>query len=70
MVVHRANPAARPDAVRPPSRAGRTTSPASGWGPRGAGEYPQSLAESFVAADPQADAERRRGLRRMKVVAL
>jgi len=29
-----------------------------------------SLAESFVAADPQADARRRRGLRRMKVVAL
>ncbi|BBZ10734.1 DUF445 domain-containing protein [Mycobacterium branderi] len=29
-----------------------------------------SLAESFVAADPQADAERRRALRRMKVVAL
>jgi uncharacterized membrane-anchored protein YjiN (DUF445 family) len=29
-----------------------------------------SLAESFVAADPQADADRRRGLRRMKVVAL
>jgi uncharacterized membrane-anchored protein YjiN (DUF445 family) len=29
-----------------------------------------SLAESFAGADPQADAERRRGLRRMKVVAL
>lgn len=29
-----------------------------------------SLAESFVAADPQADDERRRALRRMKVVAL
>lgn len=29
-----------------------------------------SLAQSFVAADPQADAERRRALRRMKVVAL
>jgi len=29
-----------------------------------------SLAESFVAADPQADAQRRRALRRMKVVAL
>jgi uncharacterized membrane-anchored protein YjiN (DUF445 family) len=31
---------------------------------------PASLAESFAGADPQADAERRRGLRRMKVVAL
>ncbi|GFG73411.1 membrane protein [Mycobacterium botniense] len=30
----------------------------------------RSLAESFVAADPEADAERRRGLRRMKAVAL
>ena len=29
-----------------------------------------SFAESFVAADPEADAERRRALRRMKVVAL
>jgi uncharacterized membrane-anchored protein YjiN (DUF445 family) len=29
-----------------------------------------SFAESFVGADPQADAERRRALRRMKVVAL
>jgi uncharacterized membrane-anchored protein YjiN (DUF445 family) len=29
-----------------------------------------SFAESFVGADPQADAERRRGLRRMKAVAL
>src|SRR5581483_189830 len=29
-----------------------------------------SFAESFAAADPVADAERRRGLRRMKVVAL
>jgi len=29
-----------------------------------------SLAESFVGADPEADAERLRGLRRMKVVAL
>ena len=31
---------------------------------------PASLAESFAGADPQADAERRRALRRMKVVAL
>ena len=29
-----------------------------------------SLAESFAGADPDADAERRRGLRRMKAVAL
>ena len=29
-----------------------------------------SFAESFAGADPQADAERRVGLRRMKVVAL
>jgi uncharacterized membrane-anchored protein YjiN (DUF445 family) len=31
---------------------------------------PASLAESFAGADPQADAERRRALRQMKVVAL
>jgi uncharacterized membrane-anchored protein YjiN (DUF445 family) len=31
---------------------------------------PASFAESFVGADPQADEERRSGLRRMKVVAL
>ncbi len=31
---------------------------------------PASIAESFAGADPQADVERRRGLRRMKVVAL
>jgi uncharacterized membrane-anchored protein YjiN (DUF445 family) len=31
---------------------------------------PASIAESFAGADPQADAERRTGLRRMKVVAL
>ncbi|MGH3543956.1 MAG: DUF445 domain-containing protein, partial [Mycobacterium sp.] len=55
MVVHRANPATRPDAVRPPTDAPRRT---------------VSFAESFVGADPQADAERRRALRRMKVVAL
>jgi uncharacterized membrane-anchored protein YjiN (DUF445 family) len=40
--------------------------------PRVGGEVrkPASLAESFAGADPQADAERRRALRRMKVVAL
>ncbi len=31
---------------------------------------PASIAESFAGADPQADLERRQGLRRMKVVAL
>ncbi|OBI46125.1 hypothetical protein A5707_21965 [Mycobacterium kyorinense] len=57
-MVHRANPAARPavtDLIPLPTRARRTAA---------------SLAESFAGADPQADAERRRGLRRMKVVAL
>ena len=40
--------------------------------PRAEGEVrkPASLAESFAGADPQADAERRRALRQMKVVAL
>jgi uncharacterized membrane-anchored protein YjiN (DUF445 family) len=38
--------------------------------PPGAPNKSASLAESFAGADPQADAERRRGLRRMKVVAL
>jgi uncharacterized membrane-anchored protein YjiN (DUF445 family) len=36
----------------------------------GAHAKPASLAESFAGADPQADAERQRALRRMKVVAL
>jgi uncharacterized membrane-anchored protein YjiN (DUF445 family) len=36
----------------------------------GEGRKPASLAESFAGADPQADAERRRALRQMKVVAL
>jgi uncharacterized membrane-anchored protein YjiN (DUF445 family) len=55
VVVHRANPAARPERGRLPI---------------GVKRAPLSLAESFVAADPQADADRRRALRRMKVVAL
>ena len=38
--------------------------------PPGAQTKPASFAESFAGADPQADAERRQGLRRMKVVAL
>ena len=38
--------------------------------PNGESGKPASLAESFAGADPQADAERLRGLRRMKVVAL
>ncbi len=55
MVVHRANPVAQPGAVRRPA---------------GASRIPQSLAESFVAADPVADAQRAAALRRMKVVAV
>ncbi len=35
-----------------------------------ASSKPASFAESFAGADPQADAERRRGLQRMKAVAL
>jgi uncharacterized membrane-anchored protein YjiN (DUF445 family) len=38
--------------------------------PPGAPSKAASLAESFAGADPQADAERRRSLRQMKVVAL
>lgn len=59
VVAHRlpagSGPAARLDVARLPAGPGRT---------------PLSLAQSFVAADPVADADRRRGLRRMKVVAL
>ncbi|MGH3543174.1 MAG: DUF445 domain-containing protein [Mycobacterium sp.] len=47
--------AARTEPVTPPTEAPRRT---------------VSFAESFAGADPQADAERRRALRRMKVVAL
>ncbi|MGO8964722.1 DUF445 domain-containing protein [Mycobacterium sp.] len=56
---HRADPRRLPtegtDAVRPPQR-----EPSK----------PASLAETFAGADPQADTERLRALRRMKVVAL
>src|SRR6185437_7736581 len=38
--------------------------------PPGDPTRPASFAESFAGADPQADAERQRALRRMKVVAL
>jgi uncharacterized membrane-anchored protein YjiN (DUF445 family) len=38
--------------------------------PAGAARAGASLAESFAGADPEADAERARGLRRMKAVAL
>jgi uncharacterized membrane-anchored protein YjiN (DUF445 family) len=56
---HRADPRRLPtegtDALRPP---------------QGEAGKPASLAETFAGADPQADAERLRALRRMKVVAL
>jgi uncharacterized membrane-anchored protein YjiN (DUF445 family) len=52
----------------PKHRAGPRTGPA----PLPPGDVGKraSFAESFAGADPQADAERRRGLRRMKMVAL
>ncbi|WP_374023068.1 DUF445 domain-containing protein [Mycobacterium sp. HNNTM2301] len=63
MVVHRASP--RGEAPGPPAAGPDSTSPLSDTG------RPQpSLAESFAGADPQADAERRVALRRMKAVAL
>jgi len=56
---HRADPRRLPtegtDAVRPQ---------------QGEPSKPASLAETFAGADPQADTERLRALRRMKVVAL
>ena len=58
-------PKHRADPQRPPTA---LTDPAAL--PPGAQTKPASLAESFAGADPQADAERRQGLRRMKVVAL
>src|SRR3984957_18647585 len=58
-------PKHRADPQRPPTA---LTDPATL--PSGAPTKPASLAESFAGADPQADAERRQGLRRMKVVAL
>jgi uncharacterized membrane-anchored protein YjiN (DUF445 family) len=56
---HRADPQRPPTALTDPARL-----------PLGTQTKPASLAESFAGADPQADAERRQGLRRMKVVAL
>ena len=56
---HRADPQRPPVALPEPPEL-----------PPGADAKPASLAESFAGADPQADAERRRALRRMKVVAL
>ncbi|KZS66820.1 hypothetical protein A4G27_17050 [Mycobacterium kansasii] len=44
--------------------------PRLGVGTPAAGVRRRSLAESFAGADPEADAERRRALRRMKLVAL
>ena len=58
-------PKHRADPQRPPTA---LTDPAGL--PSGTQTKPASLAESFAGADPQADAERRQGLRRMKVVAL
>ena len=58
-------PKHRADPQRPPTA---LTGPAGL--PPGVQTKPASLAESFAGADPQADAERRQGLRRMKVVAL
>ncbi|MCV7260391.1 hypothetical protein MSP7336_00530 [Mycobacterium shimoidei] len=57
-------------AHRLPAGTGPSARPHAGTVPAGPGRAPLSLAQSFVAADPVADAERRRGLRRMKVVAL
>jgi uncharacterized membrane-anchored protein YjiN (DUF445 family) len=58
-------PKHRADPRRPP-----TAQPDAIGLPQGEPGKPASFAESFAGADPQADAERRRGLRRMKVVAL
>ncbi|WP_139273008.1 DUF445 domain-containing protein [Mycobacterium paraffinicum] len=63
MVVHRASP--RGEAPDPRAAAPASTAPLSGTG-----RAHPSLAESFAGADPQADAERRVALRRMKAVAL
>ncbi|MFV8317924.1 DUF445 domain-containing protein [Mycobacterium sp. 23] len=58
MVAHRALPTAAPPAAPP------------GPGTDGGRGNRTSLAESFAGADPEADAERRTALRRMKAVAL
>ncbi|OBH13193.1 hypothetical protein A9X04_16100 [Mycobacterium sp. E3247] len=63
VVVHRASPRG----VAPGPRA---AGPDSTTAPTGTGRSHPSLAESFAGADPQADAERRVALRRMKAVAL
>lgn len=63
VVVHRASP--RGEAPGPPAAGPDSTSPLSDTG-----RAQPSLAESFAGADPQADAERRVALRRMKAVAL
>ena len=59
--------AARPNADGSP---GRRNLPAPFEATAGILATRGSLAESFAGADPTADAERRRGLRRMKLVAL
>ncbi|ORV58995.1 hypothetical protein AWC03_13745 [Mycobacterium europaeum] len=63
MVVHRASP--RGEASGPHAAAPSPTPPSTGTG-----RPHTSFAESFAGADPQADAERRVALRRMKAVAL
>lgn len=63
MVVHRASP--RGAAPGPHAAASDPTAPLTGTG-----RLHASFAESFAGADPQADAERRVALRRMKAVAL
>jgi len=79
VVAHRASyqashPAPHRAAHRGENRGEKSGSPAaeadrSGQS-TGAGRPPVSFAESFAGADPQADAERRAALRRMKLVAL
>jgi uncharacterized membrane-anchored protein YjiN (DUF445 family) len=57
-------------AVEPNQSAGPAPDPDLTTRPAGRHRARASFAESFVGADPEADAERRRALRRMKVVAL
>ena len=63
MVAHRASD--RPEASDSPAAGLNPTAP-----PTGASRARASFPESFAGADPEADAQRRVGLRRMKLVAL